>query len=175
MVAGYDRRAIEEPARPMKFPRTIRMDVSDVNVFPLAAELNEWAVTGTFAFADADPTGMSNKEQLAFKSGWLGVGSFGRSTLVQVAVIPDEQFEDVVRRLAAHLHERYGAPDMLAAVQAARGEAEYAAGLSNHPAGTLLAIEREFTEDGVTERIRVIPKRDEGNHARIWSVVEDES
>ena len=44
-----------------------------------------------------------------------------------------------------------------------------------HPAGTLLAIEREFTEQGVTERIRVIPKRDDGAHARIWSVVEDES
>ena len=159
----------------MKFPRTIRMDVSDVNVFPLAAEPNEWAVTGTFAFADADPAALSNKQQLAFRNGWLGTGSFGRSTFVQVAVIPDEQFEEVVRRLAAHLHERYGAPDMLAAVEAAREEALYAAGLSDHPAGTLLAIEREFTDKGVAERIRVIPKRDEGNHARIWSVVEDES
>jgi len=159
----------------MKFSRTIRMDVSDVNVFPLAAEPGEWAVTGTFAFADADPAALSNKQQLAFRNGWLGTGSFGRSTFVQVAVIPDEQFEEVVRRLAAHLHERYGAPDMLAAVRAAREEALYAAGLSDHPAGTLLAIEREFTEQGVAERIRVIPKRDEGNHARIWSVVEDES
>jgi hypothetical protein len=159
----------------MKFPRTIRMDVSDVNVFLLAAEPNEWAVTGTFAFADVDPAALSNKEQLAFKNGWLGVSSFGRSTFVQVAVIPDEQFEDVVRRLAAHLYERYGAPDMMAALQAAREEALYAAGLSDHPAGTLLAIEREFTENGVAERIRVIPKRDDGAHARIWSVVEDES
>jgi len=33
---------------------------------------------------------------------------------------------------------------------------------------------REFTEDGVAERIRVIPKTDEGAHARIWSVEEDE-
>jgi len=159
----------------MKFPRTIRMDVSDVNVFPLAAEPDEWAVTGTFAFADADPATFSNKEQLAFKNGWLGTESFGRSTFVQVAVIPEAQFEEAVRRLAGHLHERYGAPNMLAAVAAAREEAEYAAGLCNHPAGMLLAIEREFTGDGVAERIRVIPKRDEGNHARIWSVVEDES
>lgn len=159
----------------MKFPRTIRMDVSDVNVFPLAAEPDEWAVTGTFAFADADPTKLSNKEQLAFRNGWLGTESFGRSTFVQVAVIPDQQFEEVVRRLAAHLHQRYGAPDMLAAVRAARDEAQYTAGLCDHPAGTLLAIEREFTDDGVGERIRVIPKRDESNHARIWSVVEDDS
>lgn len=159
----------------MKFPRTIRMDVSDVNVFPLAAEAGEWAVTGTFAFADVDPTTLDNKQQLAFKNGWLGTDSFGRSTFVQVAVIPEAQFEDVVRRLAAHLHEHYGAPDMLAAVGAARDEADYAAGLSDHPAGTLLAIEREFTDDGVSERIRVIPQRDEGAHARMWTVVEDES
>lgn len=159
----------------MKFPRTIRMDVSDANVFPLAAEPNEWAVTGTFAFAESNPAAFSNKERLAFASGWLGTESFGRATFVQVAVIPDEQFEAVVRRLAGHLHERYGAPDMLAAVAAAREEADDTAGLCDHPAGTLLAIEREFTEDGIAERVRVIPKRDDGAHARIWSVVEDDS
>jgi len=158
----------------MKFPRTIRLDVSDENAFPLAAEPEEWAVTGTFAFADADPSGFSNKEQLAFKNGWLGTESFGRATFVQVSVIPDEQFEETVRRLAAHFHDRYGAPDMLAAVEAARQEAEYAADLCDHPAATLLAIEREFTDEGVIERIRVIPKKDEGSHAKIWSVVEDE-
>ena len=158
----------------MKFPRIIRLDVSDENAFPLAAEPKEWAVTGTFAFADTDPSGFSNKEQLAFKNGWLGTESFGRATFVQVSIIPDEQFEETVRRLAAHLHDRYGAPDMLAAVEAARQEAEYAADLCDHPAATLLAIEREFTDEGVVERIRVMPKKNEGAHAKIWSVVEDE-
>lgn len=158
----------------MKFPRTIRLDVSDANAFPLAAEPEEWAVTGTFAFADTDPASFSNKEQLAFRNGWLGTESFGRSTFVQVAVIPDEQFENVVRHLSAHLFERYGAPDMLVATEAAREEAQYAADLCDHSAGTLLAIEREFTDEGMTERIRVIPKQDDGAHARIWSVVEDE-
>ena len=158
----------------MKFPRIIRLDVSDENAFPLAAEPKEWAVTGTFAFADTDPSGFSNKEQLAFKNGWLGTESFGRATFVQVSIIPDEQFEETVRRLAAHLHDHYGAPDMLAAVEAARQEAEYAADLCDHPAGTLLAIEREFTDEGVVERIRVMPKKNEGAHAKIWSVVEDE-
>ncbi len=71
----------------MKFTRTIRLDPSDVKVFPLAAEPGEWAVAGTFAFADTEPAALSRKEQLAFKSGWLGTGSFGRSTLVQVVYI----------------------------------------------------------------------------------------
>ena len=63
---------------------------------------------------------------------------------------------------------------LLAAVEAAKEEAAYAAGLCDHPAGTMLAIEREFTDEGVAERIKVVPKQDEGAHARIWSVVEDE-
>ena len=158
----------------MKFPRTIRLDISDANAFPLAAEPEEWAVTGTFAFADTDPAAMTNKEQLAFRNGWLGTESFGRSTFVQVAVIPDNEFEDVVRKLAARLFERYGAPDMLVAADAARQEAEYTASLCDHSAGTMLAIERDFSDEGVTEKIRVIPAQGEGAHAKIWSVVEDD-
>ncbi len=158
----------------MKFPRTIRLDISDANAFPLAAEPEDWAVTGTFAFADTDPATMTNKEQLAFRNGWLGTESFGRSTFVQVAVIPDNEFEDVVRKLAARLFERYGAPDMLVAADAAREEAEYTASLCDHSAGTMLAIERDFSDEGVTEKIRVIPAQGEGAHAKIWSVVEDD-
>jgi hypothetical protein len=158
----------------MKFPRTIRLDVSDENAFPLAAGAEEWALTGTFAFADADPAALSNKEQLAFRNGWLGADSFGRATFVLVAEISDEEYEAVVSRLAGHIFEHYGAPDMLAAAEAARGEARYAAGLCDHPIGTMLGIEREFTSDGVAERIRVIPKPDDGQHAKIWSIVEDD-
>jgi hypothetical protein len=158
----------------LKFPRTVRLDVSDENTFPMAAEPEEWALTGTFAFADADASGLSNKEQLAFRNGWLGAKSFGRATFVLVAEISDEQFESVVLCLAGHIFENYGAPDMLAAAQAARGEALYAADLCDHPVGTMLAIEREFTDGGVTERIRVIPKQDEALHAKIWSIVDDE-
>jgi len=158
----------------LKFPRTIRLDVSDENAFPVAADAEEWALTGTFAFADAEPGALSNKEQLAFRNGWLGADSFGRATFVLVAEISDEQFEAVVLRLAEHIFEHYGAPDMLAAAEAARGEARYAADLCDHPIGTMLAIEREFTDDGVAERIRVIPQQDESMHAKIWSIVEDE-
>ena len=158
----------------MKFPRTIRFDVSDANVFPLASEPNEWAVTGTFAFADTDPSAFTSKEQLAFRNGWLGTGSFGRATFVQVAEISEDEFEGVIKSLGNHLLDHFGAPDRETAFNAARDEAEYAAGLCDHPAGTLLSIEREFTDAGVAERIRVIPKNEDGQHAKIWSVVEDD-
>jgi len=90
-----------------------------------------------------------------------------------VAEISDEQHESVVSRLAGHIFEHYGAPDMSAAAEAAPGEARYAAGLCDHPIGTMLGIEREFTDGGVTERIRVIPQQDEAMHAksgRLWSM-----
>ncbi|MEQ8804197.1 MAG: DUF6505 family protein [Rhodospirillales bacterium] len=163
----------------MKFARTIRLDASDQNVFDIPAEPGEWAVAGTFEFlhgdfAGGDPAGWTNKQQLAFKSGWLGLGSFGRSTFVQVAVLPDGQVEDAVRALAGHLFEHYGAPDMMAALDAARGECRDMADLCDHPAGTLLAIERDLTDEGIAERVRIIPAKGEGQHARIWGVAEDD-
>ncbi|MEK9673310.1 MAG: DUF6505 family protein [Rhodospirillaceae bacterium] len=154
----------------MKFPRTIHLDASDSHVFEHSAEAEEWAVAGTFEFVGDDPAEWSRKRQLAFKSGWLGLGSFGRTTLVQVAVMPDAQFDGIVRDLAAHLFRNYGAPDMLAAMAAARHECEETADVADHPAGTLLSIERGFQDDGIAERVRVIPPAGDGQHARIWGV-----
>jgi hypothetical protein len=157
----------------MKLPRTLRLDPSDGRVFHDAANPGEWAVTGTFAFVDATPAEMDNKTQIAFRSGWLGIESFGRSTFVQVAVAPEAEVEAATRTLAGHLFDRFGAPDMLAALEAARAEITHAASLSDHPAGTLLTIEREMHDDGISERIRLVPRPDDdGGHATIWSFEE---
>ena len=158
----------------MKFPRTIQFDISDKNTFPVAAEPDEWALTGTFAFTDSEPQQLSNKEQLAFRNGWLGIGSFGFSTFVVVAEITQDQFETVISRIAGHLFEHYEAPDMLAAAKAARIEADYAANLCHHPLETILALAREFTEEGIRERIHVISKQTDTMHAKIWAVVNDD-
>jgi len=158
----------------VKFPRTVQFDISDKNTFPVVAEPEEWALTGTFAFADSEPQQLSNKEQLAFRNGWLGIGSFGFSTFVVVAEITQDQFETVISRIAGHLFEHYEAPDMLAAAKAARIEADYAANLCHHPLETILAIDREFTEEGIRERVRVISKQTDTMHAKIWAVVNDD-
>ena len=55
-----------------------------------------------------------------------------------------------------------------------RRECADMAALCDHPAGTLLAIEREFTDDGISERVRMIPASGDGQHARIWGVDEAE-
>jgi len=159
----------------MKFLRTTRLDQSDEQVYVLAAESGELAVPGTFAFADLDPETMSTKEQLAFQGGWLGIGTFGLSTLVQVAEITEQQFDDGVRRLAEHFVDAYGAPDRDAALDAARIEAADAAGLCDHAPGTLLAIERSFAGEGISEKVRVVSPGSDGQHARIWTVVPDDA
>ena len=155
----------------MQFPRTIRLDQSDPKVFAHPAEAGEWAVPGGFAFADRDPTSLVGKERVAFATGWLGTGSFGRSTLVEVAEIDDAAFYAVIERLARHFVDVYGAPSLAAALPAAREEADDAAGLCDHPLGSLLAVEREATAEGVVERYRVIRPARATDHARIWEIV----
>lgn len=157
----------------MKLARTIRLDVSDANVFPTAAEPGEWAITGTFAYTDGDPASWDNKQKIAFRDGWFGTESFGRATFVQVASITGPAFEEAVQRLAAHIFKVYGAPGMLDAIEAARQEVTDMMALCDHPIGTLLAIERQADEQSITERTRVVTPPGDEFHARIWTLEED--
>ena len=77
----------------------------------------------------------------------------------------------MVERLARHFVAAYGAPDLAAALPAARQEADDAAGLCTHKAHSLLALEREMTDEGVVERFRVIKPERAQDHAKIWEIV----
>ncbi len=166
---GEGRGTLDCPA--MKFPRTIRLDSSDVQVFRHAAEPGEWAAPGSFAVLARDPAEFDNKETLAFQSGWLGLESFGRASLAEVAEIGEAEFFRLVERLARHFVEHYGAPDLAGALPAAREEADHAASLCEHKVHTLLALERELTDEGVVERFKVIRPSRTRDHARIWQLV----
>ena len=157
-----------------KFPKVVRLDTSDLNVFPKAAAPGEWAVPGSFVFADAQIDGLAGKERLAFAHGWLGTESFGFAALVEVAEIAEPQYLQVVERLANSFVERYGAPSLDDALPAARAEADYAAGLCDHKVHQLLAMEREDGPEGIVERIRLIRPERATSHAKIWEIVEDE-
>jgi hypothetical protein len=159
----------------IRFPKTIRFDASDEQVFECAAAPDEWAVSGAFVFAGADPAVLSGKARQAFRSGFLGTASFGWSTLVAIAEISEQDYDDVIDRLARHFVAGYGAPSLAAAEPAARAEAEFAGGLCQHKLNTLIAVEREFGPDGVVERFRTIVPRAQPDHARIWAIVEDET
>lgn len=139
----------------MRFPRIIRLDSSDSRVFAPAAVAGEWAVTGAFRFAHRDPATFKSRELKAFRNGWLGLDSFGGATLVEVAELSEADQEDIARRLAAHLMAEYGI-NAAPAIEAALEEIAFAASLCGHPLRTILALDREFNEQGLIEKARVV-------------------
>ena len=112
-----------------KLLRTLRLDLSDTFVFERPAEPGLWAVPGSFLFWDADLETMAPKTRAAFRSGFLDVRSLGFSTLVEVAEIGEADLRELTEILARHLLERFGAPSLEAAQEAARDEVAFAASL----------------------------------------------
>ncbi len=159
----------------MRFPRTIRLDTSDSQVYALAAEPGEWAVSGAFAFSDRDTSALLGKDRQAFRNGFLGTASFGWSTFVLVSDITPAQYEAVIEALTHHLLDHYDAPDHAAARAFAEEEAAFAAGLCDRPVNTLIAVERSFEDQEIVERFRTVEPKGEAPHAEIWTTEPDEN
>lgn len=143
-----------------RLPRTVRLDRSDTLIFDPPAEPGEWAVPGCFEFWDESPAEMGGKRRQAFRGGFLGLGSFGWSTLVEVAEASAESRAQAVAALAAHIRARHGAPDEAAARAAAEEEIAFAESLCDHPVGTILALSRSEEDGEVRERFRTLHLRD---------------
>ena len=143
----------------LKLPRTTRLDPSDTFVFAHAAEPGEWAVTGTFRFFGADPARLAGKERQAFRAGFLGIESFGWSTLVVVTQASAEERAAAVERLAEQLVTRCGAPDLAIARVAAEEEVAFAESLCDHAPGTLLGLQRTGEGEAVRESFRTLHRR----------------
>jgi hypothetical protein len=143
----------------LKLPRTIRLDPSDTFVFARAAEPGEWAVTGTFRFFGADVARLAGKERQAFRAGFLGIDSFGWSTLVVVTEVSPEERAAAVERLAGQLVVRCGAPDLGVARLAAEEEIAFAQSLCDHEPGTLLGLQRTGEGEAVRESFRTLHRR----------------
>jgi hypothetical protein len=144
----------------MKLPRTIRLDPSDVFVFDRAADPGEWAVTGTFMFADDDPSALQGKARVAFRSGFLGVASLGWSTLVQIVEASDDHRMAAIDTLAKQLVTHFGAPTIEDAIKAAEEEFAFAASLCNHPLDTLIAMHRTYDGGEIRETFRTLRPKD---------------
>ena len=140
----------------IRFPATVRLDESDLQVFERAAEPGEWAVSGAFVFSSLPSEALSGKIAQAFASGFLGLASFGWSTLVRVDEMPDRDYDTLLNSLAIHFVARYGAPDLDSALAIAREELEFSTALCDHPLGTIIAVERSLDEDGIREAFRVV-------------------
>jgi len=143
-----------------RLPRAIRLDVSDTLIFPTPAAAGEWAVPGGFCFWDDDES-LGGKRRQAFRAGFLGLSSFGWSTLVEVAEASAVQRMVARDALAAHIRAEYGAPDDASAQAAAEEEISFAESLcADHAPGTALALERRFDGGEIRETFRTLHRRE---------------
>ena len=156
----------------MKLLRTIRLDASDSFVFERAAEPGEWAVSGAFAFAHCDQAQLQGKARGAFRAGFLGLGSLGRSTLVQIVEANEQDRQSAVDRLAVQLVAHFGAPDLATARDAAEEEVSFAASLCDHPPGVLVAVTRSHESGAIRELFRTLRPRSGAGHASAFEFLE---
>ena len=158
----------------MKLLRTIRLDPSDTFVFERAAELGEWAISGAFLFAEINPAALTGKARAAFRSGFLGVSSFGWSTLAQVVEARAEERGSIVDMLAQQFCRHLGAPTLAQAQAAAEQEVAFAASLCDHPRDTLIAVHRTINNGEIREAFRSLRPRGERKPMRAFAFVEVE-
>ena len=159
----------------MKLLRTIALDPSDTFVFDAAAEPGDWAVSGAFRFYDRDPAILLGKDRAAFRGGFLGVQSWGWSTLVQIVPATEEDRRAVVELLAKQLVDKFGAPDLATARPAAEEEVAFAEQLCTHPISSLIAVHRAVEGGEVRESFRRLQLREgQERHGKAFSFMEIE-
>lgn len=156
----------------MKLLRAIALDPSDTFVFDVAAEPGEWAVSGAFRFWDRDGGNLEGKERAAFRGGFLGVQSWGWSTLAQIVPATEADYQSLVELLARQLVDRLGAPDMAAARAAAEEEVAFAQSLCAHPISSLIAVHRVAQDGEVRESFRRLQLREGQGHSKAFSFME---
>lgn len=157
----------------MKMLRTIRLDPSDAFVFTRAAEPGEWAIAGTFLFWERPVETLIGKERTAFRSGLLGIESFGWSTLATIVEISEEERDEAIGRLAEKLLAECGAPDAGAARAAAQAEIAYAMELAEPAVGTLVALHRSLENGEIIERFRTLLPGTDDKHGRVFDFIEE--
>jgi hypothetical protein len=155
-----------------KLLKTLRADQSDTFIFEKAAEPGEWAVSGAFVFAHRDPALLTGKSRAAFRGGFLGIDSFGWSTLVRIVEANEADRAAAVEMLAAQLVRLCGAPDVITARVAAEEEIAFSASLCEHPAGMLVAVARRCEKDGTHEAFRTLQSSSRWKQAPVFSFVD---
>jgi hypothetical protein len=159
----------------VKLLRTIALDPSDTFVFDVAAEPGDWAVSGAFRFCDRDPAALTGKDRTAFRSGFLGVQSWGWSTLAQIVHATEDDRRALVERLAQQLVDQFGAPDLATARPAAEEEVAFVEQLCTHPISSLIAVHRTVSDGEVRESFRRLQlKEGHDRHNKAFSFMEIE-
>jgi hypothetical protein len=154
-----------------KLLKTVRADRSDSFIFDKAAEPGEWAVSGAFVFAHRDPTLLTGKARAAFRGGFLGIDSFGWSTLVQIVEASSAERAAAVELLASRLVALLAAPDLITARPAAEEEVAFAESLCDHQPGMLIAVSRRYQTGMTHEAFRTLQRSAQWRQAPVFTVV----
>lgn len=158
----------------MKLLRTIRLDPSDTFVFDRAAEPGEWAVPGSFMFMHADPDKLEGKARVAFRSGFLGIDSFGWSTLAQIVDASEADRAAIVALLTQRLTTNLGAPDAAAAGAAAEEEITFTASLCENADAAMIALHRVQEDGAIRETFRTLRPNEGARPVRVFNFLEVE-
>jgi hypothetical protein len=156
----------------VKLLRTIRLDTSDTFVFEKPAQPGEWAVSGAFAFARGDPAILQGKARTAFRAGFLGLASLGRSTLAQIVEATEYDLEMALDKLARQLVAGFGAPGLAVARAAAEDEIAFVASLCDQPPGSVVAVTRSLENGTIRETFRTLRPRDGAAAHRAFAFVD---
>ena len=162
----------------MKMLRAIHFDLSDKQVFEVAAKSDEWLVSGAFEFSLQEKDSIQGKVKQAFANGFLGVETRGRSTFAAVSNIEETEFECIEETLAKCFVYDFGAPNLATAKLAARDELVFAMDLCAEALiNTVFTVRRYFDDLGeIREEYRKIqPPTDQPLHSKIWKITDDES
>lgn len=147
----------------MKLARAIHFDDSDTRVFHSPARTGEWCISGGFEFSNWSQGDLEGKAKQAFSNGWMGLETFGRSSLVAVAQIEPFEREELAKSLAQHFVTIYGAPSVDAAMGTALEEIDQMIALcEEQPPNTLLTVAREITDAGIKESYGMIEPQSAG-------------
>ena len=139
----------------MKLARTLRLDVSDENVYELPAPSGEWAISGGFEFSNWTDADLKGKARQAFTNGWYSIESGGRASFVGVCQITENELQQLRQTLAQTFVDLYGAPDIASAYPVACEEIDQMRTMcEDFEENTLLMVSRTLTELGVEETYR---------------------
>ncbi|WP_311985788.1 DUF6505 family protein [Bradyrhizobium canariense] len=140
-------------------------------MFDVPAMPGEWAVSGAFRFCGQDPAELSRKARAAFRSGFLGVQSWGWSTLAQIVPATEDDCQVLIELLARQLVDRFGAPDMAIARAAAEEEVTFAQSLARtRSARSLRSTARAATATSTRASVSCNCGKGSGTarHSRSW-------
>jgi hypothetical protein len=90
--------------------------------------------------------------------------------LAQVVEVSDQERREATELLTQRLVESFGAPDLATARPAAEEEIAFAASLSHHPAGMLVAVARRYENGETQESFRTLSSRIATGPIRVYAL-----